>query len=105
MTEPAREQSRARYPDQDGFIERDGVKVYWERYGVTGPAVLLLPTWELAHSRAWKAQIPYLARHFQVVTFDPRGNGRSDRPTDPHAYDRRETAGDAIAVLDRLGIG
>ena len=32
----AREQSRARYPDDEGFIERDGVRVFWERYG-SGP--------------------------------------------------------------------
>ena len=25
--------------------------------------------------------MPYLSRHFRVVVFDPRGNGRSDRPT------------------------
>ena len=29
----AQEQSRARYPDEEGFIERDGVKVFWESYG------------------------------------------------------------------------
>jgi pimeloyl-ACP methyl ester carboxylesterase len=31
-------------------------------------------------SRHWKMQIPYLARHCRVLTFDGRGNGRSDRP-------------------------
>ncbi len=48
--------------------------------------VLLLPTWSIVHSRHWKAQIPYLARHFRVVTFDGRGNGRSDRPRGAAAY-------------------
>ena len=44
------------------------------------PTILLMPTWSIVHSRHWKPQIPYLARHFRVVTFDGRGNGRSDRP-------------------------
>ena len=48
--------TRARYPDETGFIERDGVRVFWERYGDGGPAVLLLPTWTILHSRCWKAQ-------------------------------------------------
>ena len=29
----------------------------------------------IVHSRAWKAQIPFLARFFRVVVSDPRGNG------------------------------
>src|SRR5690349_17564294 len=48
-------------------------------------------------------QIPYLARHYRVITFDPRGNGRSDRPIGPNAYDEREFAADAVAVLDATG--
>ena len=40
----------------------------------------------------------------RVLTFDPRGNGRSDRPRDPAAYDRREWAEDAVAVLDVNGV-
>ena len=67
------------------------------------PTFLLLPTWSLIHSRFWKAQIPYLARHHRVVTFDGRGNGRSDRPQDPHAYAPTEFAADALAVLDATG--
>jgi pimeloyl-ACP methyl ester carboxylesterase/predicted glycosyltransferase len=96
----APEQSRARYPDEQGYIERDGVRVFWERYGEGEPTVLLLPTWTIVHSRFWKAQIAYLARHFRVVTFDPRGNGRSDQPRDPALYSEAEFAADALAVMD-----
>ena len=77
-----------RYPDAEGFVERDGVRVFWERYGEGEPTVLLLPTWSIVHSRFWKAQIPYLARHCRVLTFDGRGNGRSDRPAGRRARTR-----------------
>ena len=97
------EQTRARYPDETGVIERDGVHVAWERYGDGSPTILLLPTWSIIHSRHWKGQIPYLARHHRVVTFDGRGNGRSDRPTTAAAYDGTEFAADAVAVLDATG--
>ncbi len=101
----SREQSRARYPDRSGYIERDGVRVFYEVYGTGEPTVLLLPTWSIVHSRCWKAQIPYLARHARVVTFDPRGNGRSDRPADPEAYGETQFADDALAVLDETDTG
>jgi pimeloyl-ACP methyl ester carboxylesterase/predicted glycosyltransferase len=96
----APEQTRARYPDRAEYVERDGVRIFYEVYGEGEPTVLLLPTWSIMHSRHWKMQIPYLARHCRVVTFDGRGNGRSDRPQDPAAYDEREFAADALAVLD-----
>jgi len=95
--------TRALDPAISGYIDRDGVRVYYEAYGSDGPVILLMPTWELVHSRIWKFQIPFLARHGRVVTFDPRGNGRSDRPLDVAAYDRREFARDALAVLDAVG--
>jgi pimeloyl-ACP methyl ester carboxylesterase len=97
---PAREQTRARYPDTSGYVERDGVNLYYEVYGSGEPTVFLLPTWSIIHSRHWKMQIPYLARHCRVLTFDGRGNGRSDRPTEPEAYAEAEFAADAIAVMD-----
>ena len=92
------EQTRARYPDESGYVERDGVKLYWEVYGSGEQTVFLLPTWSIIHSRHWKMQIPYLARHCRVLTFDGRGNGRSDRPES--GYSEREFAADALAVMD-----
>jgi len=100
-----REQQRARYPDTIGFVERDGVRSFYEVYGAGEPTVLLMPTWSIIHSRHWKLQIPYLARHWRVVTFDGRGNGRSDRPADPEAYREEEFAADALAVMDATGTG
>ena len=61
------EQTRARYPDEEGYVERDGVRVFYEVYGRGEPTVFLLPTWSIIHSRHWKMQIPYLARHFRVA--------------------------------------
>jgi pimeloyl-ACP methyl ester carboxylesterase len=48
--------------------------------------------------------VPYLARHFRVITFDPRGNGRSDRPAVTEAYGPRVLEHDALAVLDAVGV-
>src|SRR5438477_12148580 len=98
---PDREVSmRARYPDRDGYVERDGVKIFYEVFGDGEPTVLLMPTWSIIHSRHWKMQVPYLARHYRVVSFVGRGNGRSDRPTGSEAFAETEFAADALAALD-----
>jgi hypothetical protein len=46
ITAQPREQTRARYPDECGYAERDGVRVYYEAYGKGEPTILFLPTWE-----------------------------------------------------------
>src|SRR5438105_1584344 len=89
------EQTRGRYPDGQGYVERDGVRVFYEVYGEGEPTIVFLPTWTFVHSRIWKMQIPYFARHHRVVVFDPRGNGNSDRPQDLRAYAESEFAQDA----------
>lgn len=95
---------RARYPDIEGFVERDGVKVAYEVFGAGQPALVFAPTDPLVHSRAWKAQVPDLAQAFQVLTIDPRGNGKSDRPRSAAAYADTEFVADTIAVMDAAGI-
>ena len=75
-----RRSGRAREPDAEGWAVRDGIKLAWSRYGSGEPGrptVLLMPTWSIVDSRVWRAQIGYLARHFDVITFDGRGCGRS----------------------------
>jgi pimeloyl-ACP methyl ester carboxylesterase/predicted glycosyltransferase len=91
---------RARYPDAQGFVERGGVKVGYEVFGDGEPAVVFAPINPIVDSRAWKAQVPYLARRFKVITIDPRGNGRSDRPHAVEAYAQTEFVADTVAVMD-----
>ncbi len=91
---------RAREPDRSGFAVRSGVRLYYEEFGSGSTTIVLLPPWAIVHSRVWKAQVPYLARHYRVITFDPRGNGRSDRPAGLACYADTELVADALAVLD-----
>jgi pimeloyl-ACP methyl ester carboxylesterase len=100
----AHEQARARYPDASGFAERAGGLVAWEAYGAGDPAIVFVPPWQIVHSRVWKAQIPDFARRHRVVSWDARGNGRSDRPTDPRAHTTRARAADLGAVMDSAGL-
>lgn len=95
---------RARYPDLEGVVDRGGVRVGYDVYGEAGgPTVVLLTSWAIVHARQWKSQVPYLARHFRVITVEGRGNGRADRPQNDDAYADEEYVGDVLAVMDATG--
>jgi len=95
---------RARLPDVSGMATAsDGVRIAYDVYGTGEPTLVLLPSAPIIHSRQWKGQVPYLARHYRVITFDGRGNGRSDRPTDPASYHDDRSVGDLEAVMDATG--
>ena len=93
---------RALEPETKGFVKQDGVRIFWEQFGEGERTVTLLPTWNIIHSRCWKMQVPYLARHARIVTFDPRGNGKSDRPVSGYSLDDHYR--DALAVLGAAGV-
>jgi hypothetical protein len=87
LTAPAPEQTRARCPDEEGYVEREGVRLHYEVYGSGEPTVFLLPTWSIIHSRHWKMQVPYLARHCRVLTFDgPVGRSEFLLASPPTAF-------------------
>ena len=98
--EPA---SRALSPVESGYADAAVSASRYEVFGEGEQTLLLLPPWAIIHSRFWKAQVPYLARHFRVITFDGRGNGRSDRPDTPPTTAAARRAADALAVLDAVG--
>jgi pimeloyl-ACP methyl ester carboxylesterase/predicted glycosyltransferase len=89
-------------PTSEAHAVNRGVRLAYQVFGAGSQTLLLVPSWQIAHSRAWKFQVPYLADRFRVVTFDARGSGRSDRPET--GYDHDTLANDALAVMDAAGI-
>ncbi|HZR07174.1 MAG TPA: alpha/beta fold hydrolase [Myxococcales bacterium] len=91
-------------PARTGFIEREGVKVWYAAWGESGPWIAFAPIFQIAHSQMLKTTVPYLAQHFRVVTMDCRGNGRSDRPDGQAAYSLDAYYQDFVDVLDALRV-
>jgi pimeloyl-ACP methyl ester carboxylesterase len=93
--------TRARLPDRTGVaFASDGVGLAWEAFGAGDPTIVLLPSAPIVHSRQWKGQVHFLSRSWRVVTYDGRGNGRSDHPTDPAAYHDDRFTEDIPTVMD-----
>jgi pimeloyl-ACP methyl ester carboxylesterase len=96
---------RAKLPSESGFIDRDGVRIYYEIYGDGPETMLFVPPWSIVHSRIYKAQLPYFSERFRCITYDGRGNGKSDRPEDVAAYSLDNCVADALAVMDATNAG
>jgi hypothetical protein len=41
-------------PNESGFVDRDGVKIYYEIYGNGLETMVFLPPWCIVHSRIYK---------------------------------------------------
>jgi pimeloyl-ACP methyl ester carboxylesterase/predicted glycosyltransferase len=91
-------------PAQQGFVDRDGVKIWYAVWGTKGPWIAFPPPIQFVHTALFKATVPYLAEHFRVITSDNRGNGRSDRPRGQQHYHYDLYHGDFVAVLDAIGV-
>lgn len=87
-------------PVHEGCIERDGVRIWYAVWGDSGPWIAFAPPFQVTHSQMLKGTVPYLSRHFRVVTVDGRGNGRSDRPQGQDAYSFEHYHADFVAALD-----
>lgn len=94
---------RAKLPHTSGKVERGDVRLHYDIYGSGDETIVFVPTWSLIHSRSWKAQVPYFSDGYRVVTYDPRGNGNSDRPENADAYAVDKAIEDVIAVMDATG--
>jgi pimeloyl-ACP methyl ester carboxylesterase len=82
-------------------LDRDGVAIHYEVSG-EGPALLLTHGYS-ATGDMWRGQVEAFAKHYRLITWDMRGHGRSDYPSDPAAYSEAATVADMAALLDAVG--
>jgi pimeloyl-ACP methyl ester carboxylesterase len=83
------------------YVHRPDARIFYHVTGSGARDLFLLPQCQVVtYSRMWKHQIPYLSRYFRVITMDPRGNGRSDRPDT--GYDLETRYADLKGVLDEV---
>ena len=93
--------TRARYPDQSGHaVAFDGRRIYYEVFGAGEGTIVFMPANPISHSRLWKGQVHYLARHFRVVVYDGRGQGLSDFPDPAETWPANFRVDDCLAVMD-----
>ena len=76
------------------------INIYYEIHGRGEPLVLIYGY--AGHSGLWFRQIPVLSKNYQVIAFDNRGMGRSDKPDIP--YTMAMMARDTSGLLDAIGI-
>lgn len=82
------------------FVEVEGVSTYVERSGGGYPVVLIHA---LGTSlRSWDPIVSILSRDYEVVAYDYRGHGRSEKIAG--ACSIRLLARDFVALLGRLGL-
>ena len=72
--------------------------IYYEVHGRGDPLVLIMGL--RRNLEWWYRQIPALAKHFQVIAFDNRGAGRSDKPV--MEYSIGLFADDTAELMDAL---
>ena len=80
----------------------DGTRIHYEVTGRIGRTPVLMIQGLGASKNAWNLQRITMATRFRIISFDNRGAGRSDKPTEPFTLE--QMADDAIAVLDAAGI-
>ena len=80
----------------------DGTRIHYEVTGRVGKTPVLMIQGLGASKNAWNLQRIAMATRFRIISFDNRGAGRSDKPTEPFTLE--QMADDAIAVLDAAGI-
>jgi 3-oxoadipate enol-lactonase len=82
-------------------VKINGANLYYEVHGQGEPFMFIAGTGSSCEYMK-VVTVDWFAKHFQLIIFDHRGTGRSDKPDEP--YSTRGFAADAVGILEHLGI-
>lgn len=80
----------------------NGLKLHYRIQGEPGAPWMVMLNGLMSDITMWAGVLPALAPHFRILTFDGRGQGRSDAPDAP--YTPQLLAGDAWELFQVLGV-
>jgi len=92
------------YPVQEGFVDANGVMIYYKVLGRGAPLVIVHGGPGASHDYFLPYLLP-LARHNKLVFIDERGSGRSQKLEDPSGYTVENMVEDVETVRQALGLG
>jgi pimeloyl-ACP methyl ester carboxylesterase len=85
-----------------GFVTINGVRLWVEDTGGSGPPVLFSHGL-LWSTRMWDAQVAALHSRHRCIAWDHRGQGQSDVPN-VRSISIEDCYADAVALIERLGV-
>ena len=92
------------YPMQEGFVDADGVMIYYKTIGRGAPLVILHGGPGASHDYFLPYLLP-LARHNKLIFIDERGSGRSQQLENVSGYTVENMVEDVEAVRIGLALG
>jgi len=98
------ETSAGVYPMQEGFVDANGVLIYYKAVGQGPPLVLLHGGPGATHDYLLPYVLP-LGRQNRLIFIDERGSGKSEKLEDTSAYTVENMVEDVEAVRTALKLG
>src|SRR5437899_7718558 len=92
------------YIQQEGFVDANGLMIYYKTLGKGEPLLMLHGGPGASHDYFLPYLLP-LARHNRLIFVDERGSGRSQKLEDPAGYTIENMVEDVEAVRQALGLG
>lgn len=81
-----------------------GFAISYEDQGDGAPIILIPGFMQSAAEWEKAGYVDQLASRWRVLSIDPLGHGKSDKPHDPEPYRSPGVAADVIAVMDAAGV-